>query len=191
MDGNFSKDLIAKTALSLFSRKGYESVGVNEIAAVTGLTKPSLYHHFGSKDGLLAFIVETEGQKLVALTECAAKYEHDLVKNLTALLRENIAFAYNNSDFFRLLLRLFASAPETPGFESGSELRGKLIKIYTRLFFLASKDHGNMKNREKIYAETFWGLITTCATLAMNKTLEINDYTLYRIVHQYMHGIFS
>jgi TetR/AcrR family transcriptional regulator len=191
MDGNFSRDLIAKTALSLFSRKGYESVGVNEIAAVTGLTKPSLYHHFGSKDGLLAFIVETEGQKLTALTENAAKYEHDIVKNLTALLRENVAFACANSDVFRLLLRLFASAPEAPGFETGAELRGTLINIYANLFFLASKDHGNMKSREKIYAETFWGLIATCATLAINRTLKLDDGTLYRIVHQYMHGIFS
>jgi TetR/AcrR family transcriptional regulator len=191
MGGNFSKDLIAKTALSLFSRKGYESAGVNEIAAVTGLTKPSLYHHFGSKEGLLTFIVETEGQKLIALTEREARYEHDIVKNLSALLGENIAFARDNSDFFRLLFRLFSSAPETPGFETGAALRGKLIKIYADLFFRASKDHGNMKNREKIYAETFWGLIATCAMLVINRELKPDDGTLYRIIHQYMHGIFS
>ncbi|MDR1430030.1 MAG: TetR/AcrR family transcriptional regulator [Spirochaetaceae bacterium] len=121
MDGNFSRDLIAKTALSLFSRKGYESVGVNEIAAVTGLTKPSLYYHFGSKDGLLAFIVETEGQKLIALTGSTAKYEHNIVRNLSALLRENIAFACDNSDFFRLLLRLFYR---------------RLLYLHTQTYFL-------------------------------------------------------
>jgi TetR/AcrR family transcriptional regulator len=191
MDGSASKDMISGIALALFARKGFESVGVNEIAEKTGLAKPSLYHHFGSKDGLLEFIVETHGQKLLALTGESAEYKHDITVNLTTLFRENIAFACGNQDFFRLLVRLFASAPETPGFETGAALRGKLIAIYTGLFRLAAQDHGNMRNRETVYAETFWGLIETCSVLAMNGGLKLDDKTRFRIVHQYMHGIFS
>jgi TetR/AcrR family transcriptional regulator len=188
---NDSKEMIADVALALFARKGFESVGVNEIAEKTGLAKPSLYHHFGSKEGLLAAIVETRGQKLLALTGTAAEYNHDIVMNLTGLFRESVGFACNNQDFFRLLLRLFASAPETPGFETGAALRVKLLAIYTALFHSAVQDHGNMRGREKIYAETFWGLIETCAVLAMNDTLKLDKHTQFRIVHQYMHGIFS
>jgi TetR/AcrR family transcriptional regulator len=191
MDGNTSKELIAGLALTLFARKGFESVGVNEIAEKAGLAKPSLYHHFGSKEGLLEEIVATEGQKLLALSAGDAKYEHDIVKNLTNLFNDSISFACNNQDFFRLLLRLFASAPETPGFGTGASLRGKIIEIYTGLFRAAVKDHGNMRNREKIYAETFWGLIETCALLTMNGSLKQDRNTQFRIVHQYMHGIFS
>jgi len=117
---NASKEMIADVALALFARKGFESVGVNEIAEKTGLAKPSLYHHFGSKEGLLAAIVETRGQKLLDLTGTAAEYKHDIVMNLTGLFRESVGFACGNQDFFRLLLRLFASAPEAPGFEAGA-----------------------------------------------------------------------
>jgi TetR/AcrR family transcriptional regulator len=191
MDGNASKEIIAGIALALFARKGFESVGVNEIAEKTGLAKPSLYHHFGSKDGLLEAIVETEGQKLLALTGAAAEYQHDITMNLTTLFRESVNFACNNQDFFRLLLRLFASAPETPGFQTGATLRGKLITVYTGLFLAAVRDHGNMRHREAVYAETFWGLIETCAVLAMNGSLKLDRHTQFRIVHQYMHGIFS
>ncbi|MDR2468721.1 MAG: TetR/AcrR family transcriptional regulator, partial [Spirochaetaceae bacterium] len=38
-----SKRLIAGAALSLFAEKGFESVGVNEIAAKAARAKPSLY----------------------------------------------------------------------------------------------------------------------------------------------------
>jgi TetR/AcrR family transcriptional regulator len=191
MDGTTSKETIAAVALALFARKGFESVGVNEIAEKTGLAKPSLYHHFGSKDGLLEAIVETQGQKLLTLTGTAAEYKHDITMNLTSLFHESIGFACGNQDFFRLLLRLFASAPETPGFETGAVLRVKLIKIYTDLFLAAAKDHGNMRHREAVYAETFWGLVQTCAVLAMNGSLKLDKNTQFRIVHQYMHGIFS
>jgi TetR/AcrR family transcriptional regulator len=191
MDAVSSKDVIAEVALGLFARRGFESVGVNEIAGMAGIAKPSLYYHFGSKDGLLEDIVRTHGDRLVAVTAAAAEYHHDLVMNLTALFDANINFASANQDFFRLLLRLFASAPETPGFTTGFTLRSRLIAIYTQLFAEAAGDHGNMRNRERIYAETFWGLVETCATLEVNGTLRIEPQIKYRIIHQYMHGIFS
>jgi TetR/AcrR family transcriptional regulator len=191
MDGTSSKDIIAKTALSLFARRGFESVGVNEIVEKAGLSKPALYYHFESKDGLLTAIVETQGAQLLTLTKAASEYRHDLVMNLTSLFNETVSFATVNEDFFRLLLRLFASSPQTPGYDAGAGLRAKLIVTYTALFKAASRDHGNMKGREAIYAETFWGLVETCARLAINGTLKIEPAIRYRIIHQYMHGIFS
>jgi TetR/AcrR family transcriptional regulator len=186
-----TKERIAAIALNLFSRKGYESVGVNEIADLSDIGKPALYYHFGNKEGLLAAIVEGQGAALLELTGQGAEYHHDLVMNLTRLFKDTLAFACANEAFFRLLLRLFASAPETPGFDIGASLRARLVGKYTTLFHRASHDHGNMRHREGIYAETFWGLIESCAKLAMNKALEFDDHTQFRIVHQYMHGIFS
>jgi len=40
-------------ALEPISRKGYDAVGVQEIAEAAGVAKPTLYHFFGSKGGLL------------------------------------------------------------------------------------------------------------------------------------------
>ena len=36
-----------------FYEKGYDAIGVQEIADAAGVTKPTLYHYFGSKYGLL------------------------------------------------------------------------------------------------------------------------------------------
>ena len=51
MENNRSK--ILDRALDLFSARGYDAVGVQEVADAAGLKKPTLYHYFGSKSGLL------------------------------------------------------------------------------------------------------------------------------------------
>jgi len=40
-------------ALDLFAAYGYDGVGVQQICNAAGVTKPTLYHHFGSKRGIL------------------------------------------------------------------------------------------------------------------------------------------
>ena len=44
-----TKSLLLAQALELFALRGYESVGTQEIVQRSGVTKPTLYHYFGSK----------------------------------------------------------------------------------------------------------------------------------------------
>ena len=57
-------DRILTTATELFYREGSRAVGVDEIVARAGATKPSLYRAFGSKDQLIAAYLETQAVKL-------------------------------------------------------------------------------------------------------------------------------
>jgi TetR/AcrR family transcriptional regulator len=45
-------------ALELFSEKGYDATSVREICEAAGVTKPTLYHFYGSKEGVYRAIVE-------------------------------------------------------------------------------------------------------------------------------------
>jgi TetR/AcrR family transcriptional regulator len=182
---------ILDAALQLFARKGYEYVSVQEIAEAVGVTKPTLYYYFKSKQGLLEAILAKHGVELIRVTRSAAEYHHDLVTNLTRLFRETIGFAHLDASFYRLWRSLFASAPESPGYALGSGLRREIVALLEGLFAGASGDHGNMRNREKVYAETFLGLLETWAMLSINGETRIDDQLQYRIIHQYMHGIFS
>ncbi len=47
-------DRIRETARDLFYREGIRAVGVDEIVTRAGVTKPSLYRSFGSKEDLVA-----------------------------------------------------------------------------------------------------------------------------------------
>jgi TetR/AcrR family transcriptional regulator len=188
---NDTRKRLAAAALDCFSRHGYEAVGVQEIVEAAGITKPSLYHYFGSKQGLLEALVAEGGGTLAALYEAAAKYRHDLVMNLRGLLDETAGFAAANPAFFRLMTSLFSAAPETVSYNAGKELRRRLAASLTALFKAAAKDHGNMKGRERVYGETFLPLLQSCALLSLNGELKLDAHTRYRIIHQYMHGIFS
>ena len=48
---------ILSTALDLFAVKGYDATAVREICEAAGITKPTLYHFFGSKDGVFQALV--------------------------------------------------------------------------------------------------------------------------------------
>ena len=54
-----SAERILSTALDLFAIKGYDATSVREICEAAGITKPTLYHFFGSKDGVLQALVQT------------------------------------------------------------------------------------------------------------------------------------
>lgn len=43
---------IARVAARLFAERGYDATSVREIVEASGVTKPTLYYHFGSKRGL-------------------------------------------------------------------------------------------------------------------------------------------
>jgi len=49
---------ILLSALELFSRKGYDATSVREICAAAGITKPTLYHFYGSKEGVYRALVD-------------------------------------------------------------------------------------------------------------------------------------
>jgi TetR/AcrR family transcriptional regulator len=186
-----ARNAIMEAALSLFSRRGYESTGIQEVVDAAGITKPTLYYYFGSKQGLLEAVVAEYGENLTGIIRKEAEYRHDLVMNLSGLFRETLRFALEHQDFFRLMMGLFFSAPETAAFAAGRKLREDLVSILEALFIDAGRDHGNMKNRQKVYAESFMGLLETWGILAVNNTIPMGDQLRYRIIHQYMHGIFS
>ena len=57
-NGNAVRDRLLDAALRLFARKGFEAASVREIVKAADVTRPMLYHHFGSKEGLYLELVE-------------------------------------------------------------------------------------------------------------------------------------
>ena len=55
-------DRIRETARELFYRQGIRAVGVDQIVTEAGVTKPSLYRAFASKDALAAAYLRDYGR---------------------------------------------------------------------------------------------------------------------------------
>ncbi len=182
---------ILETALDLFALQGYEGTGVQQIVDNSGITKPTMYHYFGHKRGLLDEVIHTWGRSLFDIYEKSADYQHDLVMNLNLLTRETITFALANQSFYRLHCALSAAAPGTESHAAYEPLRKDINACIETLFAKASKDHGNMKGREKLYSESFQGMLKAWTLPVLNTELQLTDDLLHRVVHQFMHGIFS
>lgn len=61
---NKTKKRIFNTAIKIFSEKGYDNASVEEITAVAGVAKGSLYYHFSKKEDIFDLLLE-EGMKLL------------------------------------------------------------------------------------------------------------------------------
>ena len=59
-----NREAILNSALNLFWARGYDATGVQEIVDQAGITKPTLYYYFGSKQGLLQEILITNSRQL-------------------------------------------------------------------------------------------------------------------------------
>jgi AcrR family transcriptional regulator len=56
--GKASRERILQAATELFARHGYAGTSVDRLARRSGIAKTAIYHHFGSKERLLAAVLE-------------------------------------------------------------------------------------------------------------------------------------
>lgn len=59
MEKMTTRQRIVLAALELFSERGYDGVGVDQIADAVGIKGPSLYNHFRGKEEILNTLIET------------------------------------------------------------------------------------------------------------------------------------
>jgi len=120
-----SASRILHTALELFSKKGYDATSVREICEASGITKPTLYHFFGSKDGVYRALVDgaLEGFHQEIATRVARPGA--AAERLRSVARAYFEYAAREREMVRFMLSLIYSpssaAPRTdfPAFYGG------------------------------------------------------------------------
>ena len=67
----FEIDDAIETATGLFWRNGYEGTSLSDLTKAIGISPPSLYFAFGSKEGLFRKVIERQNPQLIKLAESA------------------------------------------------------------------------------------------------------------------------
>jgi len=108
--GSKTKAKILKTALKLFSSKGYKATTVRDIAGAMGVKQSALYNHFKNKDAILeALIGELTSSAIVHLFD--DKDPQTAVRGGKALLAgiatkfKLLSFDAQNEALFKLLMQ--------------------------------------------------------------------------------------
>lgn len=83
---------VFEAAQELFYEKGIRAVGVDEIVARAGVTKPSLYRAFASKDALVAACLKNAAERdRVAMEAEIARAGGDPARQLLAIVHYEVA----------------------------------------------------------------------------------------------------
>jgi len=186
-----NRTTILERALELWSERGYDAVGVQEIVQAAGVTKPTLYHYFGSKRGLLDALIDERSAGLRDSLAGAVEYRGDLVVTLEKVVRAYFDFAQREAAFYRMQLGFWFAPPRSDEHDAVLDRNLGQHAALESLFEAAAADHGNMRGRQRAYAATFLGMINTYIGLWLNGYATLDDHLVYRAVHQFQHGIYS
>jgi AcrR family transcriptional regulator len=182
---------LMEQALDLFSSRGYDAVGIQEICESANLTKPTLYHYFTSKRGLLQALLEHHYEPLLSALELSSIYEHDITFSLDKVISTYFAYSTQNISFYRWQLAMQFAPQESEPHQAVLPYSKRQFRLLENLFRQAEADHGNMRGRSEAYAATFLGMINTYINLSYEHQLDLNADLVHRLQHQFMHGIFS
>jgi len=186
-----NRSAILQCALNLFAARGYDAVGVQEVAEAAGITKPTLYHYYGSKLGLLKALFETYHTPLNAAVQGAAHYAGDLPLSLVTLAQVYFDFARRHPVYYRLQLALVFAPRHSEANSVASAWNAQQHQSIESLFEAAVRDHGNMQGRQRLYAAMFIGALNTCIGMWLNGYTELDEELLQRVVRQFQYGIYS
>ena len=95
---------ILETAAGLLAQSADADVSTRAICDAAGVTAPTLYHHFGDKDGLLAAVVDFGWAAFLETKLAVAAVVHDHVADdVRAGWDNHLEFARENPSFYKLM----------------------------------------------------------------------------------------
>jgi AcrR family transcriptional regulator len=188
MTGHERRAQLVEVGRMLFAEKGFESVTVEEIANTANVSKPVVYEHFGSKDGLYAVVVDREMTYLLnSITQALTAAHPRLLLEQTACALFD--YIESNTDGFRILLRdsPAASSSTTP---TGS-FASLLSDVAQRVEELLSKEfkiRGFPFQMAPMYAHMFVGMVALTGQWWLDERDTPKDEVIAHLVNLVWNG---
>lgn len=108
-----SAERILTTALDLFAIRGYDATAVREICEAAGITKPTLYHFYGSKDGVFQALVRSGFLQFRGLVDAAVATPGPFRERVRLLARSVFDTASRQPHLWRFMHAVIWAPPGT------------------------------------------------------------------------------
>lgn len=188
-----AKEELLDIALTLFTEVGYENTGVAKIVNEAGVTKPTLYHHFGNKEGLLASLIETYGRGLREVFEQSLYYEGDVNGAIDRLAISYMNYVKKNPLFFRLYKQLYQSPDGSDSYRIITPLYNEVNDQVEAFFNQVATHHTNLKGKAAWMAFSLIGLMDSYMLhhLRTDNWSNVTDDIARQVAKQFLHGVFA
>jgi AcrR family transcriptional regulator len=128
-----SHDRILLKALALFSDRGYDATSVREICEAAGVTKPTLYHFYGSKEGVYRTLVEGTLDQYRDGVRTIVDAPGTVSERLKTIARGHFAYTKERPELVRFLVGLIHNPPSSAPATDFHRLYDEVLAHYARL----------------------------------------------------------
>lgn len=153
-------EAILEAATRVFLRAGYANASMDAIAGEAGVSKTTIYSHFGSKEALFGAIIEQRCRRRLAAVAAGPEAASEPRAALTAVA-EQIMEATVAPDSLALYRVIIAEAPRFPDLGRITHLHGARAAIQSLARYLADQSaRGRLAvDDPELAAEQFFGIV--------------------------------
>jgi AcrR family transcriptional regulator len=110
--GKRSRELVLDAAERVMAREGFDATTVARVVAESGIPESSVYHYFGSKDGILLAVMERGAERFFADLPEPDRRTGRPSDHIRAVVSAAVEALERHPDFLRLLVVFAVQPPE-------------------------------------------------------------------------------
>ncbi|HET7378563.1 MAG TPA: TetR/AcrR family transcriptional regulator [Gaiellales bacterium] len=126
--GARSREVVLDAAEHQISEHGYEAASVSALVQEAGVPASSIYHYFGSKEGVLLAVMERGAERFFAALPVPDRLLGSHQEHLQTLVREGAATLQRHPDFLRILVALAAQPSDSGVHSVVNAVRGRALQ---------------------------------------------------------------